>query len=107
MAVLYSANTLHIVTICYVMWFVPLYEFDVLLGVWYNVMRLYCYAMGIGHYVLCIYHYAMCVCYLLIMVKYYVNFNLFITFCAFPNTFCGHLISFCHYGWLMPYILDQ
>ena len=43
----------------------------------------------------------MCVCYLLMVVKYYVNFNLFITFGAFPNTFCGHLISFCHYGWLI------
>ena len=41
------ANTLHIVTICSVMWFViPLYEFDFfLLWVWYYVMRLYCYAM--------------------------------------------------------------
>ena len=46
MAVLYGANTLHIVTICYVMWFViPLYEFDDLLWVCYNVMRLYCYAV--------------------------------------------------------------
>ena len=25
-------------------------------------------------------------------------FNLFIVFCAFPNTFCGHFISLCHYG---------
>ena len=39
MAVLYGANALHIVTISYVMWFVtPLY--DVLLWVWYYVMRL-------------------------------------------------------------------
>ena len=31
-------------------------------------------------------------------------FNLFITFRAFPNTFYGHFISLCHYGWLMPYM---
>ena len=33
-----------------------------------------------------------------------VIFNLFIAFCAFPDTFCGHFISLCRYGWLMPYM---
>ena len=41
------------------------------------------------------------------LVQYYVNFNLFITYCAFPNPFYEHFIPLCHYGWLMPYTIRK
>ena len=64
MAVLYGANTLHRVTICYVMWFVtPLHEFDVLL--WGLVLRHETLLLRYVNWSLRFVYlsFAMCVCY--------------------------------------------
>ena len=107
-AVLYGANTLRFVTICYVMWFViTLYEFDVTLcGM----------SIALSDFIFTLCELAITFCAFIntlwgfVIYLYWFNitlYNLFITFCAFPNTLCGHFISLCHYRWLMPYMYGR